>query len=37
MEQMNDEARLKYTVLKADPVDYRAEGLQLLEAINKYQ
>lgn len=35
-EQVNDTQRLKYTVLRADPVDWRAESLQIIDAINKY-
>lgn len=36
MEQVNDEQRMKVTILKADPVDWRAESLQILDAIHKY-
>ena len=36
MEQVSDERRLKCTILKAEPVDWRAESLQLLDAIGKY-
>jgi len=35
-EQVMDEQRLKVTVLKADPVDWRNESLQILDAIQKY-
>lgn len=35
-EQVNDEQRLKVTILKADPVDWVSESLQILDAIRKY-
>ena len=36
METVNDEPRLKCTIMKADKVDYLSECAQLIEAIGKY-
>ena len=35
-EQVSDAQRLKVTILKADPMDWRNESLQILDAIQKY-
>ncbi len=35
-ESVNDELRVKCSVVRLDPIDYNSECKQMIEAINKY-
>lgn len=35
-EQVNDDRKLKLIILNADPVDWRSESAQLIDAISMY-